>query len=177
MVAIALHTGVRITAWALRFLTRATVARVVVALLIVYLAIVVTVYTLWIGAMLWFVSGRFGIVRNTRRKATADRVAAAGCIAALPLYCAVHGMSLARCSAIASLASIGVVVWFNRASVVDAIKAEAAIGTRLRALTVRKQTWSTRDLAMATASWSAGIGKVPQAPPRPRTCYPIDLLS
>jgi hypothetical protein len=107
-----------------RFTATTIIGRLIIAVIVLYLAFVITLYALWIGAMLWFVTGKYGIVRNTTRKPTANRLTAGSAIAALAFYCAAHGFSFAHCTAIALLSSSGAMLWFNRTTALAAARHE-----------------------------------------------------
>jgi hypothetical protein len=120
----AIQLAARATAWAARFAATTIVGRLIVAVILLYLAFVITLYALWIGAMLWLVTGRFGIVRNSTRKPIANRLTACSAIAALALYCALHGFSFAHYTAISLLSTSGAVLWFHRTTALSAARRE-----------------------------------------------------
>lgn len=115
---------VRVCAWALRLIASTLVARLAVAAIVLYLAAILTFYALWIGTMLWFVVGRFGIVRNPRRKRRAALATAAAASSGLACWCAVQGSSPVRCVAVAMTALMGAFVWFNKHAVLTAARDE-----------------------------------------------------
>jgi hypothetical protein len=118
--------AVRACAWALRSVANTLLARLAVAAAVLYLAAIIAFYALWIGAMLWFVVGRFGVVRDQRRKPIAARVTAASACLGLAAYCGVQGSSFTRCTIIAVMASTGALVWFNRHAVFTTARSEFA---------------------------------------------------
>lgn len=116
--------GVRAVAWAFRCLARRLIPRLLVATGILLIAITVTLYALWFGAMLWFVTGRFGIVKNSARKHQAELLVSFSSIVALLAYCATEGRPAANVAVIAVFAISGATVWLHRQVALTAIRGE-----------------------------------------------------
>jgi hypothetical protein len=121
---------------------RGEIVRLPLAAVVLFAALVITLYALWIGGILWFVTGRFGILRNANRTPIATGTIAAGCVVILEAATALDGASIARCGAIALCASGGVIVWINRNTVIAAIKSQRASPPR--------QTDATRSRSSET---------------------------
>lgn len=120
----AIHSGVRALGWACRYLVRSVVARPIIAIVVIAAALTISVYALWIGAILWLVTGRFGIVRAPRRRREVELAVAAVAIAALIVDCASSGRSPVNLAVIASCALAGTIVWIERRATLRALRAE-----------------------------------------------------
>lgn len=120
----AIHSGVRAFGWACRYLPRLFLARPIVALLIIAASLTIAAYALWIGAILWLVTGRFGIVQTQRGRPQIEAAVAAIAIAALIALCASGGRSPLNLAVIAACALGGAAVWFERHATLEALRTE-----------------------------------------------------
>lgn len=121
-----LHGGSRALVWACGHLSRLVLGRTVVALAIVVASFTITTYALWIGAILWIATGRFGIFRSEHRRVQIERGVALASIVALVALSASEGRPAANLVFIAVCALGGALLWFNRGEALGALRAEAA---------------------------------------------------
>lgn len=94
----AIGDGVRALGWACRYLSRLLIARPIVALVVIAASLTIAVYALWIGALLWLVTGRFGIAQSQRGRPQIEAAVAAMAIGALIAQSASGGRSPLRAS-------------------------------------------------------------------------------
>ena len=120
----AIRDGVRALGWACRYLPRLILARPIIALLVIAASLTIAVYALWIGAILWLITGRFGIVRRQHRRRQIEATVVAISIAALIAECASGGRSPLNLTVIGTSALAGAVVWFERRTALEALRAE-----------------------------------------------------
>jgi hypothetical protein len=124
----AIRDGVRALGWACRYLPRLVLARPIIALLVIAASLTIAVYALWIGAILWLVTGRFGIVKLQRRRPQMEATVAALAIAALIAQCASGGRSPLNLAVITICALGGALVWFERHATLEALRTELRKG-------------------------------------------------
>ncbi len=111
-------------AWAVRLLFNTLVTRVVVAIAVVAFALSVTIYALWIGLILWFITGRFGIIRSQSHKKKAEVITSASMITSLTAWAFLEHRSLANTITITLLAAAGATVWSRRRQTLRALERE-----------------------------------------------------
>ena len=87
-------------------------------------SLTIAVYALWIGALLWLVTGRFGIAQSQRGRPQIEAAVAAMAIGALIAQSASGGRSPLNLAVIALCAVAGTVVWFQRRATLQALRAE-----------------------------------------------------
>jgi hypothetical protein len=126
----AIVLGVRTVAWACRYLSRLFIPRLLVAIAVIAIAMTVTVYALWVGAMLWFVTGRFGIVKSGPRRRPAELLVALLAIASLLALCANEGRPATNVAFIGVFAVSGAILWFQRQIVLKAFRSELSAALR-----------------------------------------------
>jgi hypothetical protein len=120
----AIGGGVRALIWACGYLSRLLLARAVVAFAIIVASLTIATYALWIGAILWMVTGRFGIFRPQRWRFHVEAGVALLAIGGLLGLCALEGRHPANLAVIASCAVVGAVVWFEREAALRSLRAE-----------------------------------------------------
>jgi hypothetical protein len=101
-------------------------ARTIVAFAIVVASLTVATYALWIGAILWMATGRFGMFRSERCRVQIERGVALASIVALVALSASEGRPAANLVFIAACALGGAQLWFNRGEALSALRADAA---------------------------------------------------
>lgn len=124
--AAALHGGVRALVWACGHLSRLVLARTIVAFAIVVASLAVATYALWIGAILWMATGRFGMFRSERCRVQVERGVALASIIALVALSASERRPAVNLAFIAACALGGALLWFNRGEALSALRTEAA---------------------------------------------------
>lgn len=122
--AFALSGGIRVLVWACGHLSRLMLARTIVAVVIVIVSLTLATYALWIGAILWMATGRFGILRSYRRRAEIEGAVALASIVLLVALSASQGRPAANLVLVAACALGGGFLWFNRAEAWQALRAE-----------------------------------------------------
>lgn len=100
--------------WAVGFLARVIFIRVAVALIVLVLGVIVMLYALWIGAMLWFITGRLGIARGVAKRDILEQAIAGLLPVSLAVVSLAGGRSLANAFVILILASCGALLWQRR---------------------------------------------------------------
>lgn len=120
----AIQSGARALGWAIRCLTRLLFARPIVAVLVIIAWLIVAIYALWIGAILWLFTGRYGIARSGRRRTQTEVGVAIVSITALVVLCAHSGRSPLNLAAITSCATAGAIVWLERRTTLQALRIE-----------------------------------------------------
>lgn len=121
-----LHGGIRALVWACGHLSRLVLARTIVPLAIVVASFTIATYALWIGAILWMATGRYGILRSQQRRVQIERGVALASIVALVALSASEERPAANVAFIAACALSGALLWFNRGETLSALRAEAS---------------------------------------------------
>lgn len=119
-----IHGGVHVLAWACRYLARLLLARTIVAVAVIVASLTLAVYALWIGAIVWMVTGRLGILRPGRWRPQVEAAVALAAIASLVALCASGGRSPTNLAVIASCALGGAIVWLHRDTTLRALSTE-----------------------------------------------------
>lgn len=110
--------------WACRYLSRLLLARAIIAVAVIAASLTIAVYALWIGAILWMVTGRFGILRRERWRLQVEVAVSTAVIAGLIAMCAHEGRPPANLAVIGSCALGGAIVWFHRDLTLRSLRAE-----------------------------------------------------
>lgn len=101
-------------AWAVGSIFRSIIGRLVVAAVALFFGVIVTLYAVFFGAMLWFIIGRYGIVRPKQRDGRSEAPALAAFVVLLTAIAFAQGASALHAAAIAALASMGAMLWYRR---------------------------------------------------------------
>jgi hypothetical protein len=54
--------------WSISVVLHTTPLRIAAAVIVLYFGAIVTLYALWLGLLLWFVTGRHGVARSAGRR-------------------------------------------------------------------------------------------------------------
>jgi hypothetical protein len=128
----AIRGAIGTVAWACRYLSRLLIPRVLVATAIIVIAMTITVYALWLGAILWLFTGRFGIVKPGPRRRPVELLFTLLTIVSLLVLCAAEGRPVANIAFIGVCAVSGAILWFKRQMVLHAIRSELSTATARR---------------------------------------------
>jgi hypothetical protein len=100
--------------WSISVVSHTTPLRIAAAVIVLYFGAIVTLYALWLGLLLWFVTGKHGMARSVGRRESVERAALAVFIAALAVPLLTQGYSVGHTAGICVLATAGAVLWLNR---------------------------------------------------------------
>jgi hypothetical protein len=101
-------------AWAIGLIFRSIIGRLLIAVVALFLGFVVTLYAVFFGVMLWFVVGRWGIVRPRQRGGRPECLALAALVMTLTAIAFAQGASWFHGAVIGALASMGAMLWYRR---------------------------------------------------------------
>jgi hypothetical protein len=117
--------------WSVGFLTRALLLRAVVAALVLFFGVVVTLYALWFGVMLWFITGRFGIAREVAKKEHVERISIVLLVLSLVAVLLLQRNSPLHAATVGALAALGAALWLRRAEALRLSRERMGAGVRL----------------------------------------------
>lgn len=100
--------------WSISVVSHTTPLRIAAAVIVLYFGAIVTLYALWLGLLLWFVTGKHGVARSVGRRESVERAALAVFIGALAVLLLTQGYSVGHTGGICVLATAGAVLWLNR---------------------------------------------------------------
>jgi hypothetical protein len=100
--------------WSISVVLHTTPLRIAAAVIVLYFGAIVMLYALWLGLLLWFVTGRHGVARSAGRRESVERASLAVFVGAFGGLLLVEGYSVGHAAGICLLATAGAVLWLNR---------------------------------------------------------------
>jgi len=100
--------------WSINVVLHTTPLRIAAAVIVLYFGAIVTLYALWLGLLLWFVTGRHGMARSAGRRESVERASLAVFVGAFGSLLLLEGYSVGRAAGICVLTTAGAVLWLNR---------------------------------------------------------------